>query len=113
MGKSLAAISSAVPQGHPSRGATLREALRGNLPLRRVLRVLWLVSLRGFCGALWGSMRFSASSESVLVTMWSSWILDGPAIGNANRGERSIRSRKALILGIANGGVPGGGFSNS
>ena len=49
---------SKVPEGHHPRGTTLREALRGNLPLRglcgvspRVLRG----SLQGLCGALRGS----------------------------------------------------------
>ena len=62
-------LTSKVPEGHHPRGTTLREALRGNLPLRglcgglsegsagvspRVLR-----GSAGFCGGPRGSARFS------------------------------------------------------
>ena len=46
----LAAICPKVPEGHHPRGTTVHGALRGNLPLTRVLR-----GLCGFCGALRGS----------------------------------------------------------
>ena len=45
--------SSKVPEGHHPRGTTLREALRGNLPLRGLCGGLsegCAGSLRGFCG---------------------------------------------------------------
>ena len=46
-------IFSKVPEGHHPRGTTLREALRGNLPLRGLCGGLSegsAGSLRGFCG---------------------------------------------------------------
>ena len=55
-----------VPEGHHPRGTTLREALRGNLPLRGLREVSPRVvrgSLRGFCGALRGSAGSARFSE--------------------------------------------------
>ena len=49
---------SKVPEGHHPRGTTLREAPRGNLPLRGLCGGLSegsAGSLRGFCGAPRGS----------------------------------------------------------
>ena len=51
-----------VPEGHHPRGKTLREALRGNLPLRGLcgLSEGFAGSLRGFCGVsagFWGGLR--------------------------------------------------------
>ena len=46
-------LNSEVPEGHHPRGTTLREALRGNLPLRGLCGGLSegsAGSLRGFCG---------------------------------------------------------------
>ena len=46
-------MNSKVPEGHHPRGTTLREALRGNLPLRGLRGGLSegsAGSLRGFCG---------------------------------------------------------------
>ena len=46
-------FSDKVPEGHRPRGTTLREALRGNLPLRGLCGGLSegsAGSLRGFCG---------------------------------------------------------------
>ena len=56
--KQGAQIGPKVPEGHHPRGTTLREALRGSLPLRGLCRGLSegsAGSLRGFCGALQGS----------------------------------------------------------
>ena len=50
---SLRDVSFKVPEGHHPRGTTLREALRGNLPLRGLCGGLSegsAGSLRGFCG---------------------------------------------------------------
>ena len=50
-------ITSKVPEGHHPRGTSLREALRGNLPLR------------GFCGGL------SKGSAGLCGVLRGSWIL--------------------------------------
>ena len=55
-------MGSKVPEGHHPRGTTLREALRGNLPLRGLCEGLSegsARSLRGLCGALRGSAGLS------------------------------------------------------
>ena len=75
--------SSKVPEGHHPRGTTLREALRGNLPLRGLCRGLSEGSagvsprvLRGLCGALRGSAGFSegfGGSDPMLVTLGNCW----------------------------------------
>ena len=52
-GSSACRGNSKVPEGHHPRGTTLREALRGNLPLRGLCGGLSegsAGSLRGFCG---------------------------------------------------------------
>ena len=74
---------SKVPEGHRQRGTTLREALRGNLPLRGVLRRLCgglfrgsaglyraLQACTGFCE---GSTGFSEGSDPMLVTLRNCW----------------------------------------
>ena len=75
-----------VPEGHHPRGTTLREALRGNLPLRGLCGGLSegsAGSLRGFCGVLCGVLRGSAgfsegfgSSDPMLVTLGNCWRRD-------------------------------------
>ena len=53
MSRTVNVNSFKVPEGHHPRGTTLREALRGNLPLRGLCRGLSegsAGSLRGFCG---------------------------------------------------------------
>ena len=72
-----------VPEGHHPRGTTLREALRGNLPLRGLCGGLSegsAGSLRGFCGGLCGVLRGSAGfsevfggSDPMLVTLRNCW----------------------------------------
>ena len=64
--------SSKVLEGHHPRGTTLREALRGNLPLRGLCGGLSEVlrgSLRGFCGGPRGSTRVFRGSDPMLVTL--------------------------------------------
>ena len=68
-----------VLKGHHPRGTTLREALRGNLPLRGFSGAL-RESLRGFCrasaglrGGLRGPARFSEGSDPMLVTLGNCW----------------------------------------
>ena len=74
---------SKVPEGHHPRGTTLREALRGNLPLRGLrgglsegsagsLRGLCGVSA-GFCGGPRDFPRFSGGSDPMLVTLGNCW----------------------------------------
>ena len=71
-----------VPEGHHPRGTTLREALRGNLPLTGSagsLRGSAGVSLRvlrgsaGFCGGPRDFPRFIGGSDPMLVTLGSCW----------------------------------------
>ena len=72
-----------VPEGHHPRGTTLREALRGNLPLRGLRGGLSegsAGSLRGFCGVSAGFCggprdfpRFFGGSDPVLVTLGNCW----------------------------------------
>ena len=73
-------FASKVPEGHHPRGTTLREALRGNLPLRglcggpagvspRVLR-----GSAGFCGGPRDIPRFFGGSDPMLVTLRNCWI---------------------------------------
>ena len=74
---------STVPEGHHPRGTTLREALRGNLPLRGLCGGLsegFAGSLRGFCGVsagLCGGPRDFPSvfggSDPMLVTLANCW----------------------------------------
>ena len=83
-------VFSKVPEGHHPRGTTLREALRGNLPLRGLCGVSSRVlrgSLRGFCGALRGSAGvrgifrgFSGGSDPMLVTLGNCWSFRDPAV---------------------------------
>ena len=71
-------IPSKVPEGHHPRGTTLREALRGNLPLRGLCGGLSegsTGSLRGFCGVSAGFCggprdfpRVFGGSDPMLVT---------------------------------------------
>ena len=69
-----------VPEGHHPRGTTLREALRGNLPLRGLcgglLRGLCEVSCgisAGFCGGPRDFPRFFGGSDPILVTLGNCW----------------------------------------
>ena len=69
--------TSKVPEGHHPRGTTLREALRGNLPLRGLCRGLSkgsAGSLRGFCGVSAGLCRvprdFPRVSGGVTLSLW-------------------------------------------
>ena len=76
--------TSEVPEGHHSRGTTtLREALRGNLPLRGLcgglsegsagaLRGLFEGSA-GLCGGPRDFSRFFGGSEPMLVTLGNCW----------------------------------------
>ena len=66
-----------VPEGHHPRGTTLREALRGNLPLRGLCRGLSEGSagcLRGFCGVsagfCGGPRDFPRFSGVVTLCLW-------------------------------------------
>ena len=76
-------IAFKVPEGHHPRGTTLREALRGNLPLRGLCGGLSegsAGSLRGFCGVSAGFCggprdfpRVSGGSDPMLVTLGNCW----------------------------------------
>ena len=60
-----------VPEGHHPRGTTLREALRGNLPLRGFSRAsagVLFEGSAGLCGALRGSPAYP-----ILVTLENCW----------------------------------------
>ena len=73
-------IISKAPEGHHPRGTTLREALRGNLPLtegsagvsQRALRGLSEGSA-GLCGGPLDFPRFSGGSDPMLVTLGNCW----------------------------------------
>ena len=73
----MAQVHFEVPEGHHPRGTTLREALRGNLPLRGFSGASVGVSsrvLRGLRGALQGSAGdFSEGSDPILVTLGNCW----------------------------------------
>ena len=71
-----------VPEGHHPRGTTLREALRGNLPLRGLCGGLSegsAGSLWGFCGGPRDFPRFFGGSDPIyiymhmLVTLGNGW----------------------------------------
>ena len=70
-----------VPEGHHPRCTTLREALRGNLPLRGLCGGLSegsAGSLRGFCGVsagFRGIFRGFRGSDPMLVTLGNCWII--------------------------------------
>ena len=76
---------SKVPEGHHPRGTTLREALRGNLPLRGLCGGLSegsAASLRGFCRVVRGFCggprdfpKLFGGSDPMLVTLKNCWIL--------------------------------------
>ena len=76
-------INFKVPDGHHPRGTTLREALRGNLPLRGLCGGLSegsAGSLRGFsgvsagfCGGPLDFPRFFGGSDPILVTLGNCW----------------------------------------
>ena len=78
------ALSFKVPEGHHPRGTTLREALRGNFPLRGLCGGLSegsAGSLRGFCGVSAGFCggprdfpRVLGGSDPMLVTLRNCWI---------------------------------------
>ena len=61
-----------VPEAHHPRATTLREALRGNLPLRG-FSGLSEGLFKGFAGSLRGSAGFSEGSEPILVTLGNCW----------------------------------------
>ena len=68
--------NSKVPEGHNPRGTALREALRGSLPLRRVLRGLCgdhFEGSAGLCGVPQGSAGFSKGNDPMLVTLGNCW----------------------------------------
>ena len=77
--------NSKVPEGHHPRSTTLREALRGNVPLRGLcrglsegsegvsLRVLQLRGSAGFCGGPRDFPRFFGGSDPMLVTLGNCW----------------------------------------
>ena len=91
---------SKVPERHHPRGTTLREALRGNLPLRGLCGGLSEGSAgspRGFCGVsprFWGGPRdfpwFFGGGDPMLVTLGNCWIW-GAGGGKAIRATRAIR----------------------
>ena len=72
-----------LPEGHHPRGTTLREAPRGNLPLRGLCGGLSegsAGSLRGFsgvsagfCGGPRDFPRFVGGSDPMLVTLGNCW----------------------------------------
>ena len=72
------------PEGQHPRGTTLREALRGNLPLRGLCRGLSgfsqtrrvLRGLCGFCGGPRDLPRFFGGSDPMLVTLRNCWICE-------------------------------------
>ena len=83
MGLPLPTIFFKTPEGHHPRGTTLREALRGNLPLRGLCGGLLegsAGSLRGFCGGSAGFCggprdfpRFFGGSDPMFVTLGNCW----------------------------------------
>ena len=105
-----------VPEGHHPRGTTLREALRGNLPLRGLCGALSEGSvgcLRGFCGVSAGCCggprdfpRFFGGSDPMLVTLriccsQLSQFIPGPrgtntTPTNANRAIRAVQRTQGL-----------------
>ena len=98
-----------VPEGHHPRGTTLREALRGNLPLRGLCGGLSegsAGSLRGFCGVLRGSAGFSevfGGSDPMLVTLRNCWIIRMNWMSKFRnfafgKEERHIRHRHLLYI---------------
>ena len=67
-------VASTVLDGHHPRGTTLREALQGNLPLRRAFRLRGLcVGLfggsAGVCGVLRWSKGFSEGSDPMILNL--------------------------------------------
>ena len=66
---------SKVPEGHHLRGTTLREALRGNLPLRGVVRGLCMglsegsAGLSGVLRGSWDFPKFFRGSDPMHVTL--------------------------------------------
>ena len=86
---------SKVPEGHHPRGTTLREALRGNLPLRGLCRGLSegsAGSLRGFCGVSAGLCggprdfpRVFGGSDPMLVTLGNCWTPEALYDGHRER----------------------------
>ena len=71
-------LSAKVPEGHHPRGTTLREALRGNVPLRGVLQThSGSEGSAGFSGVLRGSAGISDAfkgSDPMRVTLGNRWI---------------------------------------
>ena len=75
---------SKVPEGHHPRGTTVREALRGNLPLRRFCGGLSEGSVgalrglsegsEGLCGGPRDFSRVFGGSDPMLVTLRNCWI---------------------------------------
>ena len=83
-----------VPEGHHPRGTTLREALRGNLPLRGLCGGLWegsAGSLRGFCGVSAGFCGVSRDFPRVFggsdLCLWPSGTVGSePSFGGSQKG---------------------------
>ena len=108
-------LASSVPKGHHPRGTTLREALRGNLPLRGVLRGLCgglSEGSAGLYGALRDFPRFVGGSDPVLVTLGVNyWISLGSTISPDTKHTRHETSSlggfsAATTVGIASQGCP-------
>ena len=89
-------FSSKVPEGHQPRGTTLREALRGNLPLRGLcgglsegsagsLRGLRRVSPRAPQGLSRDFPRVFGGSDHMLVTLGNCWM------SNRNQSKKSCK----------------------
>ena len=86
-----------VPEGHHPRGTTLREALRGNFPLRGLcgglsegsagsLRGFCRVSA-GFCGGPRDFPRVFGGSDPMLVTLRNCWRRNSQEPKDVSRGR--------------------------
>ena len=102
-------VSFKVPEGHNPRGTTLREALRGNLPLRGLCGGFSegsAGSLQGFCGVSAGFCggprvfpRVFGGSDPMLVTLGNCWsILRSP--NTAKQGKRNMTNRPCFASPI-------------
>ena len=110
--------SSKVPEGHHPRGTTLREALRGNLPLKGLCGGLWegsAGSLRGFCGVSVGFCggtrdlpRVFGGSDPMLVTLANCWRLrrmDSEKISE-KKSEEKCSPKNGFRMWIQKPGIP-------